>query len=80
MDSFSNWLHVETVRHCDTKNTILFLSRWFSQYGIPVQLISDNGFQFKSQEIKNSIETLGIRHIWTAVHHQSSNGHAERYV
>ena len=72
MDSFSNWLHVETVRHCDTKNTILFLSRWFSQYGVPLQLISDNGFQFKS--------TLCIKHIWTAAHHQSSNGHAERYV
>ena len=44
--SYSKWLDVEIVSHCDTKNTTLFLSKWFSQYGIPVQLISDNGTQF----------------------------------
>ena len=46
VDSYSKWLDVEIVSHCDTKNTTLFLSKWFSQYGIPVQLISDNGTQF----------------------------------
>ena len=50
MDSYYNkWLHVEIVRHCDTKNTTLYLSKWFSQYGLPVQFISDNGTQFTSQ-------------------------------
>ena len=60
--------------------TTLYLSKWFSQYGIPVQLISDNGTQFTSQEFKNFIKTLGIKHIRTSGYHQSSNGQAERYV
>ena len=80
VDSYSKWLVIEIISHCDTKNTTLYLSKWFSQYGIPVQLISDNGTQFTSQEFKNFIKTLGIKHVRTAAYHQSSNGQAERYV
>ena len=80
MDSCSKWLEVEIVSHCDTKNTTLCLSKWFSQYGITVQLISENGTQFTSQELENLIKTLGIKHIRTATNHQCSNGQAERYV
>ena len=61
-------------------NTTLCLSKWFSQYGIPVELISDNGTQFTSQEFENFVKTLGIKQIQTAAYHQSSNGQAERYV
>ena len=43
VDSYSKWLDVEIVSHCDTKNTTLCLSKWFSQYGTLVQLISENG-------------------------------------
>ena len=50
VDSYSKWLEVEIVSHCDTKNTTLCLGKWFFRYGIPVQLISDNGTQFTSQE------------------------------
>ena len=80
VDSYSKWLGVEILSHCDTKNTTLCLSKWFSQYGTLVQLISENGTQFTSQEFKNFIKTLDIKHIRTAAYHQSSNGQAERYV
>ena len=80
VDSYSKWLDVEIVSHCDTKNTTLCLSKWFSQYGIPGQLISDNGTQCTSQEFENFIKTSGIKRIRSAAYHQSSNGLAERYV
>ena len=37
---------------------------------ISEQLISDNGTKFKSQEFKNFIKTLGMKHIQTATYHQ----------
>ena len=37
VDSYIKWLDVEIERHCDTKNTTLCSSKWFSQYAIPVQ-------------------------------------------
>ena len=80
VDSYSKWLDVEIVSHCDTKNIALCLSKRFSQYSIPVQLISDNGTQFASQQFENFIKTLGIKHIRTAAYHQNSNGQSERYV
>ena len=52
----------------------------FSQYDIPVQLISDNGTRFTSQEFENFSKTLGTKHIRTAAYHQSSNDQAEWYV
>ena len=36
------------LSHCDTKNANLSLGKWFSQYDIPVKLISDDGTQFTS--------------------------------
>ena len=78
MGSYSKWLDVEIVSHCDTKKTTLCLSKWFSQYGIPVHLISDNGTQFTSEEFENFIKTLGIKHIQTAAYHQGSND--QRYA
>ena len=42
-------LDIEVVSHCDTKNTTLCLSKWFSNYGIPLQSISANGTLFTSQ-------------------------------
>ena len=63
MDIYSKWLDVEIVSHCDTKNIALCLSKRLSQYSISVQLISDNGTQFTSQEFQNFIKTLGIKHI-----------------
>ena len=35
---------------------------------------------FTSTVFKSFIEETGINHIRTAIHHQSSNGHVERYV
>ena len=51
-----------------------------SQFGIPKQLVSDNGVQFTSTEFKSFIEKTGINHIRTAIYHESSNGRVERYV
>ena len=38
MDSYSKWLDVEILSHCDTKNAALCLSKWFSQYDTPVAI------------------------------------------
>ena len=63
-----------------TDNTIKTLKLYFSQFGLPKQLVSDNGVQFTSTEFKSFIEKTGINHIRTAIYHQSSNGQVERCV
>ena len=61
-------------------NTIKCLPKWFSCYGLPKQLVSDNGPQFISEKFKYFMKENGINHLRTAAYHQSSNGQAERYV
>ena len=53
--------------------TVVELTRLFASYGIPQQLVSDNGPQFTSQEFE-FLRTNGVRYILTSPYHPSSNG------
>ena len=79
VDSYSKWIEIKVANSWKTDNTIKTLKLWFSQFGIPKQLVSDNGVQFTSTEFKSFIEKTGIiNHIRTAIYRQSSNGQVER--
>ena len=40
--------------------TVVELTRLFASYGIPQQLLSDNGLQFTVQEFKEFLRTNGV--------------------
>ena len=77
VDSHSKWLEVESVKKCDSDKTIKCLRKWFSCFGLPKQLVSDNGPQFISEKFKDFMKENGINHLRTAAYHQSSNGQAD---
>ena len=52
----------------------------FARFGIPQQVISDNGPQFPSEEFQQFMTANGIKHIKTSPYHPTSNGAAERMV
>ena len=52
----------------------------FARYGIPRQLVSDNGPQFTSAPFAAFLARNGVRHVRVAPYHPSSNGAAERAV
>ena len=60
--------------------TIEKLQNLFARYGVPAQLVSDNGAQYKSEEFKLFLKRNGIKHITSAPYHPASNGLAERCV
>ena len=60
--------------------TIECLRSCFSTYGIPEQLVSDNGPRFTSDEFKQFVGTNSIKHTLVPAYHPSSNGAAERSV
>ena len=60
--------------------TIDKLRRLFAAYGLPEQLVWDNGPQFVSQEFSNFMKLNGIKHIKTSPYHPASNGAVERLV
>ena len=62
------------------RRTVTVLRDTFVRFGLPTQLVTDNGPQFASDEFALFMKANGIRHIRTAPYHPSSNGLAERAV
>ena len=80
VDAHSKWPEVIPTKATTSTKTIHILRTIFARYGIPEQLVSDNGPQFKSDEFEVFMKQNGIRHITSAPYHPSTNGLAERFV
>ena len=79
-DSHSKWIELECLNRTKTCDTIKVLRQWFSTFGIPVQLVSDNGQQYISHKFEEFTKMNGIKHIRSSAYHPYSNGGAERFV
>ena len=60
--------------------TIEVLRNIFAAYGLPEEVVSDNGPQFTSQEYKTFLKSNGIKQTLVPAYHPASNGAAERAV
>ncbi len=80
IDAHSKWGEVFQMNHTTTTKTIDILRQLFSSYGLPEQVVSDNGPQFASAEFQQFMQGNGIRHIRCAPYHPASNGLVERFV
>ena len=80
VDAHSRWLEIEKMDTTTSTKTIEKLQSLFARYGVPSQLVSDNGPQFKSEEFQMFLKRNGIKHLTSAPYHPASNGLAERCV
>ena len=80
VDSHSKWPEVFQMATTTATQTIQVLRLLFARYGLPQQLVSDNGPQFRSEEFQAFARENGIRHTQCAPYHPSSNGSIERLV
>ena len=80
IDAHSKWGEVVQMAQTTATKTIEVLRQLFSSYGLPEQIVSDNGPQFVSEEFRQFMQSNGIRHIRCAPYHPASNGLAERFV
>ena len=79
-DAYSRWVEAIPMRETTTENTVRVLREIFARFGLPVQLVSDNGPQLTAAAFGHFLQSNGVRHIRTAPWHPSSNGAAERAV
>ena len=82
VDAFSKWPEVIQLPEGATSasQTITQLRHIFARFGIPKQIVSDNGPQFVSSEFRTFCKKQGIRHTLLPPYHLQSNGQAERFV
>lgn len=81
MDAHTKWPEVYDMQADTTsKKVIEKLRDCFVRFGIPEQLVSDNGRQFVSVEFRRFCRNNGIRHTTSSAYHSRTNGEAERFV
>ena len=73
-------MEVQKLTSTMSASVIAFLKPMFARYGILVTLVSDNGPQFSSAEMKEFTEAYGFHHITTSPYYPQANGQAERTV
>lgn len=80
VDAKSKWVEVFSTRNATSSFTIAKLCDLITRFGIPDEIVSDNGSQFTSMEFKNFISKYRIKQSLTAPGYPATNGAAENAV
>lgn len=79
-DTHTKWLEAIKLTYLSSYAVIEELRKLFAQFGLPVELVSDNGPQFASEEFARFTSCNGVRHVLVPAYHSATNGAAERAV
>ena len=80
VDAGSGWIEVFPAGKRTSETVKKYLSQIFARFEIPKTLLSDNGPEFVSGDLKPWCESLGIKKMESPVYHPRANGVAERAV
>ena len=80
VDYYSKWLEMAKLDNLSSGNTIMYMKSQFSRYGVPDEVVSDNGPQFSSHEFEKFKQDYGFKHITSSAHFAQSNGQCEKTV
>lgn len=80
VDSFSKWPEIYIMQNISSATVVEKLTDFFSRFGNPSEIVSDNGTQFTSPLFESFCQERGIKHLTCPTYHLQSNGQAERFV
>lgn len=80
VDTFSKWIEAKIMKTTTAKVLNESLRSFFSTFGLPTQIVSDNGPPFTSKEFIEFCTNSGIQVLKSPPYHPESNGSAERAV
>ena len=81
IDYFSRFITVHELKDSSNSRAIVeILEELFCTLGVPNTIVSDNGPQFVSEEVRNFLRKWDIQHVTSSPRFPQSNGEAERAV
>jgi hypothetical protein len=73
VDKFTKWVEAAPVTTQDSIAAINFIKSIIFQFGVPHNIIIDNGMNFTSKEFKIYCESMGIKLKFASVAHPKTN-------
>ena len=80
VDAYSKWPDIFEMGFTTSTATIKTLRTLFARQGIPAEIVLDNGPQFRSEKVRQFMESNSIRDIISSPFHPRTIGKAERFV
>ncbi|RDX79463.1 Retrovirus-related Pol polyprotein from transposon 17.6, partial [Mucuna pruriens] len=78
IDYFTKWVEAEPMAAITAERVKRFVwKRIVCRFGLPAEIVSDNGTQFASSAMTKFCQELHIRQSFTSVEHPQANGQAE---
>ena len=79
-DYFTKWPEVIALKTVDAKAVQNWLTNEIvPRYGVPTELITDQGVQFVSNNFKDFCNSLGVKQKFTSPFHPQTDGMVERF-
>lgn len=80
IDSTTKWLEVQQMQRTTAGAVIRVMREIFARFGLPKEVVSDNGPPFTSKEYHEFMKRNGVKVTFAPAYHPSSNGAAEGAV
>jgi transposase InsO family protein len=80
VDYFSRYLEIAYLNSLTSDTVIGKFRNILARWGIPEELVTDNGGQFVSESSRQFSRQYGFKHTTTNPHYPQANGEAESAV
>ena len=78
VDYFTKWAEAKELAEISTTKVEKFVwENIICRFGVPQQIVTDNGTQFSSEQFQRFCTDLGIKKSFSAVDHPQANGQVE---
>src|SRR3954465_15914706 len=78
VDQFTKWIEVVPIANSIATTAVNFIKSIIFGFGVPHNIITDNGTNFTDEGFQNFCEELGIKINYASVAHPQSNGQVEK--
>jgi hypothetical protein len=78
VEKFTKWIEAKPIKKLDGSSTIKFFNEIITRYGVPHNIITDNGTNFAKGVFANYCGKKGIRLDLASVAHPQTNGQVEK--
>src|SRR3954467_2588221 len=78
VDKFTKWIEAVPITSSTALTTVNFIKSIIFRFGVPHNIITDNGTNFTVAEFQNFCQELGIKINYASVAHPQSNDQVEK--